>query len=320
VTRGITLLALLPIVIAFSAADFTAQARAKDPTGQAPIEALWQQPSNISTQDAFYGPWGRASAPDPAAPYRFIRVKRSGVEPGMTVVDSLSREWSVKQPLHDVHSTEERVEVVLSRVLSAVGYHQPPVYFLPSFTLADTFGTRHEPGGRFRLNHPDLKPGAAWSWARNPFVGTRPHQGLLVILIMFNSADLKTANNAVYEHLTPSGSVERWYVVRGLGAALGTTSRFGATRGEADQFAALPFLTGMSGDNVRFGYTGRFDNLIRDRITAADVRWACGLLTQLSAAQWYDAFRAGGYDRAAADPFIRRLREKIAEGLALTRA
>lgn len=318
--RGITLLALLPIVIAVSAADFTAQARAKDPPPPARTEELWQQPSKISAQDAFHGPWGSPSAPDPTAKYRFIRSKRSGVNPAMTVVDPLSREWSVKQPLHDVRSTEERIEVVLSRVLSAVGYYQPPVYFLPSFTLADTFGARHEPGGRFRLNHPDLKEGAAWNWAHNPFVGTRPHQGLLVILIMFNNADLRTSNNVVYEHKTASGSVERWYVVRGLGDALGTTSRFGARQGEADQFAALPFLSGMSGDKVRFGYTGRFEGLIRDRITADDVRWACGLLTQLSAAQWYDAFRAGGYDRAAAEPFIQRLREKIAEGLALTTA
>ena len=27
--------------------------------------------------------------------------------------------------------------MTLSRVLSAVGYHQPPVYFLPTFTLTE---------------------------------------------------------------------------------------------------------------------------------------------------------------------------------------
>jgi hypothetical protein len=82
----------------------------------------------------------------------------------------------------------------------------------------------------------------------------------------------------------------------------------------------LPFVAGMNGDHVRFGYTGWYEGLIRDRVTAEDVRWACGLLTQLSDVQWYDAFRAGGYERAAAEPFIRRLHEKIAEGLALTTA
>jgi len=47
------------------------------------------------------------------------------------------------------------------------------------------------------------------------------------------------------------------------------------------------------------------------------VRWASGLLAQLSAAQWNDAFRAGGYDPVVAGRFIRRLREKVAEGLAV---
>jgi hypothetical protein len=32
--------------------------------------------------------------------------------------------------------------------------------------------------------------------------------------------------------------------------------------------------------------------------------------------QWRDAFRAGGYEPAVADRFIRRLLAKIAEGLA----
>ena len=46
----------------------------------------------------------------------------------MIVVDSLNREWSVKQEAHG-RTAEGPIEVVLSRVLSAVGYRQPPVYF-----------------------------------------------------------------------------------------------------------------------------------------------------------------------------------------------
>ena len=38
-------------------------------------------------------------------------------------------EWSVKL------GPEAHTEVVLSRVLSAVGYHQPPVYYLPAWQL-----------------------------------------------------------------------------------------------------------------------------------------------------------------------------------------
>jgi hypothetical protein len=128
---------------------------------------------------------------------------------------------------------------------------------------------------------------------------------------------LKDSNNSVYEHTTADGSVERWYVVRDLGSALGTTARIRPARGDADQFAAVPFLTGLDGGYVRFGYTGWHERLVRDRITPDDVRWASRLLAQLSEAQWHDAFRAGGYDPAVAGKFIRRLREKIDEGLAV---
>ena len=39
---------------------------------------------------------------------------------------------------------EGPVEVALSRVLSAVGYHQPPVYYLSSFMMSDPAGSRVE--------------------------------------------------------------------------------------------------------------------------------------------------------------------------------
>ena len=318
-SRGFLLLTTLPIVIGLSAADDHARVRAKDLPAPAPIKELWQPPARISAQDLFHGPWSNSDAPDPAATYRFQRAKRHGVNPGMTVVDQLGREWSVKQAPHDSRGAEGPIEVVLSRVLSAVGYHQPPVYYLPTFTLADTFGIRHEEGGRFRLKHPDLKERTTWAWGENPFVGMRPHQGLLVILIMFNSADLKNSNNSVYEHKTASG-MEEWYVVRDLGAALGGTIGLRPRRGDPDQFASLPFLSGVNGGHVTFGSDGWRSKVVRDRITPEDVRWACALLAQLTERQWYDAFRAGGYEKPVAEQFIKTLRRKITEGLALATA
>ncbi|HVG72176.1 MAG TPA: hypothetical protein VM819_14760 [Vicinamibacterales bacterium] len=314
--RTLTLLAALPLVLGMYAPGPDAAAQATVVPERVTIEELWHEPGDIAAEDLFHGPWGQAFAPDPTASYRFRRSKRGGANPGMIVVDSLNREWSVKQEAHG-RTAEGPIEVVLSRVLSAVGYRQPPVYFLPAFSLVDTFGARHEPGGRFRLNHPELKERGAWDWQSNPFVGTTPYSGLLVILIMFNSSDLKNSNNSVFDHTMPDGAVERWYVVRDLGSALGTTSRIRPMRADADQFALLPFLSGTDGRYVRFGYMGWHERLVRDRITPDDVRWASGLLAQLSERQWRDAFRAGGYDAAAAEPFIRRLREKIAEGLAI---
>ncbi|HET9194649.1 MAG TPA: hypothetical protein VFO21_17330 [Vicinamibacterales bacterium] len=315
--RNLTLLAALSLVLGISVPGVDTAVRATAVPERVASEELWHEPGDIAAKDLFNGPWGQAFAPDPVAPYRFRRSKRGGANPGMIVVDSLNREWSVKQEAHG-RTAEGPIEVVLSRVLSAVGYRQPPVYFLPAFSLVDTFGPRHEPGGRFRLNHPELKERGAWDWQSNPFVGTTPYSGLLVILIMFNSSDLKNSNNSVFDHTMADGAVERWYVVRDLGSALGSTSRIRPMRGDADQFALLPFLAGSDGRYVRFGYTGWHERLVRDRIMPDDVRWASGLLGRLTDAQWRDAFRAGGYDAAAARPFIQRLREKIAEGLAIT--
>jgi hypothetical protein len=309
-------LTVLPLLIAvyYPGCDPTLQP--VDPVSQAPIGELWRAPRDMADQDLFHGPWGPSFAPDATATYRFVRAKTRGVNPGMTVTDPQGRDWSVKQASSH-RDPEGPVEVVLSRVLSAVGYHQPPVYFLPAFELADTFGVRDEPGGRFRLDHPDLKERGTWAWQQNPFVGTRPYQGLLVILMMFNSSDLKNSNNTLYEHTLGPDRVERWYVVRDLGTALGTTARVRPARSDPEQFAELPFLSGIRGAYVDFAYAGWHGELVRDRITIDDVRWASELLARLTEAQWHDAFRAGGYEPPVAARFIARLREKIAEGLAV---
>ena len=49
----------------------------------------------------------------------------------------------------------------------------------------------------------------------------------------------------------------------------------------------------------------------------ADVSWICQLLHSLTDAQWRDAFRAGGFPAPVAERFIRRMKQKIDEGLAL---
>lgn len=281
------------------------------------IQELWRAPTEVAAQDLFNGSWGVEYAPEPAATYRFVKPKTSGVNPGMTARDPLGRTWSVKQAPHDGRAAEGPIEVVLSRVLAAVGYHQLPVYYLPSFTLADTFGTRVEPGGRFRLQHRNLKEVGTWSWQKNPFVGTRPYQGLLAILMLFNSSDLKNSNNTIYEFGAASGRVERWYVVRDLGTALGEPARLRPVRSDPEAFERVPFFTGVENGFVVFNYHGWHKELVRDRIAPDDVRWASDLLARLTVEQWHDAFRAGGYESAVAERFIQRIHGKIAEGRAL---
>jgi hypothetical protein len=305
---------VFPLLLGLYYPFCTAKVQPTMPPSQAPLSELWQRPDDVARQDLFNGPWGAKRAPDPKAVYTFVERKEQGTNPGVTVLDPDGREWHVKQPPHNDQGAEGPIEVALSRILSAVGYHQPPVYFLPSFSVQDDKGTHVEPGGRFRLTEKSIKHRDAWSWQQNPFVGTRPYQGLLVILMMFNSSDIKNENNAVYEVKKPGDDgVSRWYVVRDLGTALGETGRLAPQRGDLDIFEREPFIIGIKDGFVHFNYHGWHQELIR-HIAPPDVAWASEWLGRLTDKQWSDAFRAGGYTPSDADRFIGRLHQKILEG------
>lgn len=287
------------------------------PRTAAPAAAsLWRAPAATASQDVFHGPWGPERAPNAHATFTLVERKHTGVNLGMTVRDPQGREWSVKQPYPGGMDSEAPVEVVLSRLLSAIGYHQPPVYYLPAFTLKDDWGTHTEVGGRFRLKMEELDDVGAWRWEENPFVGSRPYQGLLVLMLMFNATDLKNSNNTLYEYRS-RGGVEQWYVVRDIGSALGDTHRLSPRKGHPDAFERQPFILGVTNGHVDFAYKGWYQNFVRDRITPDDVVWACDQLAKLSDRQWHDAFRAGGYERPVAERFIRKLKEKVEQGRSL---
>ena len=54
-----------------------------------------------------------------------------------------------------------------------------------------------------------------------------------------------------------------------------------------------------------------------DSVTVADVIWACELLAKIPDGHWQAAFKAGAYPQEHADRYIRKIKEKIAQGLAL---
>ena len=287
-----------------------------------PLDELWQSPASdrslfpnagpIASRDLFYGPWGPERAPDPRVVYTFVERKQHGTNPGITVRDLQGREWHVKQPPHTDQGAEGPIEVALSRVLSAIGYHQPPVYFLPSLTVRDAHGTHVEPGGRFRLTDKSIRAVDDWSWQQNPFVGTRPYQGLLVTLMLFGSSDIKNENNALYEVKEPGSGPKRWYVVRDLGTALGETGKLAPLRGDPAVFEREPFILGVKDGLVQFSYHGWHQELFR-QINPQDLTFAVELLEQLTAEQWRDAFRAGGYEPRVANRFISQLHQRIVQ-------
>ena len=275
------------------------------------LAQLWVAPD--ANRDLFHGVGGARLAPDPAARYTVIEIKRGGYSRGYTVVGPGDREWSVKFP------PEAGTEIVASRLHWGIGYHQPPIYLLSGWTAHKATSPNPQLPARFREKKPALNgldAGDSWSYYDNPFVGTRQMNGLLVLQVMLGNSDLKETQNVIYKLDKPLEGASRWYVARDLGHTFGRTGVLDAPRGDIEVFERTPFILGVENGKVRFEYRGRHRDLIDD-IRPADVRWVCERLNRLSDEQWRDAFRAGGVERPVADRFIRRMKQKIAEGLAL---
>jgi hypothetical protein len=277
------------------------------------VAELWQAPSNLESRDLFYGPGGRALAPDSNGRFTLVKHKEKGTNLGYDVVDDRGREWSVKL------GKEARVEVAISRVIWAVGYHQPSIYYVRRWTVTDSGKNNVEQQARFRLEGDVLKKKSDWSWGDNPFLGTQEFAGLVALMVLFNNWDLKTVQNVVYEVGKDSAPPRRRYVVKDLGGALGWSGWLLHTKDDANGFDKEPFITGVHDGLVTFAFRQNWPDSLRQDVVVkpADLRWICGLLQRLSEKQWRAAFRAGGFREAEAERYIRRLKKKIADGLAI---
>jgi hypothetical protein len=282
----------------------------RQPLAAGQLAELWADPGQ-TPRDLFWGVGGQVLAPDPDAAFRLDSRDDSGFSVSYDVHGPGGVEWSAKI------GPEAQTEVVVSRILWGIGYRQPPAYYLPSWRLETGDGERQESEARFRPKVPEFDSNSEiWRWADNPFRGTREFRGLLVALLMVNSTDLKDGNNRIYEFERPRDGASRWFVVRDLGASLGETGKLYPRRNWLEGFEAGGFIRRVSDEGVEFDFEGRHQDLL-SLVTPADVRWAAGRLDRLTDRQWRDAFRAGNYAPAVAERYIRRLRQKIAEGLAL---
>jgi len=273
---------------------------------------LWVEPGE--PRELFYGVGGREFVPARDGLYKLKSKDDLGFSVSFDVVDANGVEWSAKI------GPEAQTEVVMSRLLWGLGYHQPPLHYLPSWNLVQENGeVRRESEARFRpkIEHLErLKE--YWSWRNNPFLGTRPFNGLLIVLLMMNSTDLKDDNNSLYQVKGAIGGdtpdVPRWFVVRDLGAALGETGKLFPRRNWIDGFEKEEFIEGIEDGRIEFAYTGRHQEML-DMLSPEDLRWAAHRLQRLSDQQWRDAFRAANYSDAVRDRYLRKIRQKIDEAL-----
>jgi hypothetical protein len=291
-------------------------------TGERPASPaeLWQAPVDLPSRDLFHGVGGERLRPRDAA-FAFVAKDTTGWSPGFDVRDQQGIEWAVKL------GPEAQTEVVSSRVLWAIGFHQPPTYYLPAWNLTGA-ESGPQPAGRFRPKLPGQKVTGDWSWYENPFVGSRPFGGLIVANVILNNWDWKSTNNKIYELAQPIDGVSRRFVVRDLGASLGKTDYprvlqwfrlrgFGqGSRNNVEDFEQQAFIKRIEGTDIDFDYRGIYRDVV-DSVTPADVRWTCELLSRLTLQQWHDAFRAGGYSPQQTSRFVAKIKAKVAQGLSL---
>jgi hypothetical protein len=308
---GGTAVRLLALVLAaFHGCAPVMRSTVEHPLTPDQMAELWVEPDDVAARDLFHGPGGPELQPREGSTFAFDELDTTGFSRGYDVEDEEGREWSVKL------GPEAQSEVVASRLLWAVGYHQPPTYLVRRWSLAGGPAPGPQPPGRFRPDVRGARNTGDWSWHQNPFVGTRPFDGLIALNLLINNWDLKESNNKIYE-VDSGGERTRRYVVRDLGGAFGKSRWFPyGTRNDVEDFESQQYVLGVDDGRVRFDYHGRHRELL-DGLTPQDVVWACERIARLTDRQLDDAFRAGGYDPATRARFIRKLKAKVAQGLAL---
>ena len=68
---------------------------------------------------------------------------------------------------------------------------------------------------------------------------------------------------------------------------------------------------------MEFDFESIYGSVV-DLVHPSSVRWVAELLSRVSDAQWDDAFRAADYSPDVRARFIRKIKSKIAEGLAVS--
>jgi hypothetical protein len=240
-----------------------------------PLEEFWTE-ADIATSDLFLGAGGSEYMPAPQTSFRQLKRDSSGWE----VRDPQGREWSV------AYGPEAQWEVVASRLVWAIGYQQPPVYYVTYWSMTGGDRPGPQPPSRFRHEPPDWKRTGRWSWSDSPFKDTQPHRGLLVLMRLLNMPDLQDRETAIFTRKGEGSGLRRQYVALDLRA-----------RQDVADFE-------------------RQELLLRD-LNPADVRWTCERLNVLTDQQWRDVFRAAHYDEPTAARFITKLKERVQKGLKL---
>lgn len=283
---------------------------------------LWRDPTDIKSRDLFLGPGGAELKPDTRS-LTFIKAEKGGYSPKFRVRDARGREWVAKL------GKEAQSETAAVRLLWAVGYpteinYLVPCVHIPGAPRPSKKVERCEGQGfanvRFEARPNNIERTGEWKWKRNPFVGHRELQGLIVMMGLINNWDIKDSNNVILYVPDESGRgvSESRYVISDLGATFGKTGnlpffwRFTRSRNKPKDYAKSSFIDKVKGDRVAFRYGGKNRGLFKN-ISLADAKWIGRLLSRLSDRQIADAFRAANYSPSEVGILAGAVRRRIYE-------
>jgi len=289
-----------------------------DAQPRAPLSQLWNEPQDLERRNLLRGS-ATGQAPSTDLEYKVVKRDTTGFSNGYDIVAPDGWAWDIKV------GPEAQTEVVVSRILWALGYHQPATYYVTGWKLEGTYEDEGAPA-RFRLES-DHENEGDWEWLDNPFSNSQPFRGLIAINLLLSNWDFKTTNNRIYVSKGADGPVRR-YVVQDLGASFGKPrlarsnkllallpGRVG-TRNDIDDFEDTKLIREIRGSEVTLDYRGPRGEIL-ETMNVADVIWATELMNRLQDAQIDDAFKAAEYDPALRARFVAKIRAKIREGLAL---
>lgn len=320
ITRSLLILAIV-LHLTFLPAGFAQDKRKEKkvvPTGR-PV--LWRNPANIRSRNLFLGPGGAKMRPD-TSNLTFIKEDKGGYSPKFRVRDGSGREWVAKL------GKEAQSETAAVRLLWAIGYATEINYLVPCVHINGAPEPRKKVGRcygrgfanvRFEARPEGIERAGEWKWKRNPFVGTRELNGLIIMMGLINNWDIKDSNNVIlYVPEGSSGVAESQYAISDLGATFGRTGnvpffwRFTRSRNNPKDYAQARFIDKVKRDRVAFRYGGKNRELFKN-ITLEDAKWIGNLLSRLSDQQIDDAFRAANYNWAEVRILRTAVRRRINE-------
>ena len=264
--------------------------------------------------------------------FRFLEESSGGTSAKFVVVDEHGARWKAKL------GEEARSETAATRLLWAAGYIVDEDYYRTAIHVRDM--RRLARGQEFvsadgtvsgvRLERPSSGiDEETWSWYDNPLIGTREFNGLRVLMALVNNWDLKEVNN-----VRTGTAASRVYGISDLGATFGRTGDVRTrSKGVAKDYADSPFIGTVTATHVDFVLHSRpflptivhvpnyrlrtrMESIVK-QIPLADARWIGERLSQLSAAQIGDCFRAGGFAPADVEIYTRAVLLRIAALTAL---